>query len=85
MRVRKLQKLHKEENVRDRPIHTRKVSLRCQQELAKAVEEGLQHTIFPCLFAIMNEMHDQTASLEFQKLRIEVLGLLSNTQPFYKL
>lgn len=51
----------------------------------KGSGDRVAHTIFPCLFAMTNEMYDQTASLEFQKLRIEVLELLSNTQLFYKL
>jgi hypothetical protein len=45
-------------------------------ELVK-LEERIELTIFPCLFAMMNKMRDETASLGVSKIGYEVLGLQS--------
>ena len=47
-------------------MNTVKVSLYRQRKLAKA-GKGFELTIFPCLFAMMNEMRDDSASLGVSK------------------
>lgn len=52
-------------NVRDRPRNREKSVHTINQSFNARRETRL--TIFPCLLAMMGEMLDDTASLEFQK------------------